>query len=355
MHIHCQKWFRYNIDNDESLPTWARNKLSNLTKTSNPSQIRMKTVTTSIEQTSISNRRMSWAVEEDKNDDEDNNNNSSELPSDKPTRVSSTIDLGLCRSRLFDHFIGLAGSGAATDLGSKSFILPNFDDDEFLQKRPEMIFDGVRFSPVESQDRVKPKLTKETLKINQTAFVYDSTQQQANQDSTSTGMVIDANATQEHFDFDIPALETINGHLVSVEDIPFEILKYFSSDESASLVDCPNLIQRYVSKMKLKKLVLPELRDCKTSEEPVPLHKLKKPQQQSVLDYYKKKNTRELFIEELLLEPTDKTIIKIKNYRGDPYTQDEYYVVLKSQKEQIKLFLTLKDQDFVDFIHDFPI
>ncbi|CAF0799602.1 unnamed protein product [Brachionus calyciflorus] len=49
---------------------------------------------------------------------------------------------------------------------SKSYILPNFEGDEFLQKRPEMIFDGVR-SPVESQDRIKPKLTKETLKITE--------------------------------------------------------------------------------------------------------------------------------------------------------------------------------------------
>ncbi|CAF1121813.1 unnamed protein product, partial [Brachionus calyciflorus] len=52
------------------------------------------------------------------------------------------------------------------ELGSKSFI---FEDDEFLQKRPEMVFDNVRFSPVESQDRVKPKLTKETLKIAEAA------------------------------------------------------------------------------------------------------------------------------------------------------------------------------------------
>ena len=45
--------------------------------------------------------------------------------------------------------------------------------------------------------------------------------------------------------------------------------------------------------MKLKKLVLPELRDCKSCEEPVPLNNIKKPQQQKVLDYYKKKNTSE--------------------------------------------------------------
>ncbi|CAF1092198.1 unnamed protein product [Brachionus calyciflorus] len=63
----------------------------------------------------------------------------------------------------------------------------------------------------------------------------------------------------------------------------------------------------------------------------------------------------ELFIVELLLKPTDKTIIKIKNYRGGPYTKDEYFVVLKSQKEQAKLFLTLKHEDFVVFIPDFPI
>ncbi|CAF1153299.1 unnamed protein product, partial [Brachionus calyciflorus] len=68
---------------------------------------------------------------------------------------------------------------------------------------------------------------------------------------------------------------------------------FVDSAESASLVDCPNLIQRYVTKMKLKKLVLPELRDCKSCEEPVPLNNIKKPQQQKVLDYYKKKNTSE--------------------------------------------------------------
>ncbi|CAF0759917.1 unnamed protein product [Brachionus calyciflorus] len=141
------------FDNDECLPTWARNKLGNLTNTSNPSQVSMTTVTTSIEQTTTTttatrrsravwgpsidtsfavmseselnsvsltqctdddeiqfpspcvdkdyfrqvkldselSRRMSWAVEEDKNDDEDNNNNSSESPSDKPTRLSSTV------------------------------------------------------------------------------------------------------------------------------------------------------------------------------------------------------------------------------------------------------------------------
>ncbi|CAF0935985.1 unnamed protein product [Brachionus calyciflorus] len=49
------------FDNDESLPTWARNKLSNLTNTSNPSQIRMTTVTTSIEQTTTTQRsRAVW-------------------------------------------------------------------------------------------------------------------------------------------------------------------------------------------------------------------------------------------------------------------------------------------------------
>ncbi|CAF1069890.1 unnamed protein product, partial [Brachionus calyciflorus] len=42
------------FDNDESLPTWARNKLSNLTNTSNPSQ--MTTVITSIEQKTTTRR-----------------------------------------------------------------------------------------------------------------------------------------------------------------------------------------------------------------------------------------------------------------------------------------------------------
>ena len=52
------------------------------------------------------------------------------------------------------------------------------------------------------------------------------------------------------------------------------------------MVDCPDLIKEYISRKRIKKIVLPEPRECKITEETVPFDCLTRHSQKQILNIY---------------------------------------------------------------------
>lgn len=63
---------------------------------------------------------------------------------------------------------------------------------------------------------------------------------------------------------------------------------FLSSYESASILDCDNLIDAYIKKQKIKRMELPQKRPNKISKESVLFEELKTSEQEKLLDFFKK-------------------------------------------------------------------